>query len=179
MNAFGFSIAIFALFVAVSCGVPKDNYAVCSVEHGNVQEHQTVFDFENMVVVASDTRLPIVLINNTDAVGVISPFQLLIPNKKPTLASGSITWEAQGYSFIARSIPMNPRLYSVQAEPLVGPLAPDALPRRTTAMYSSDGSLMGFQRTIDGPVQMDTTVVVCGAKPIKLAELVAQRARTD
>jgi hypothetical protein len=174
LKLFAYVIIGLTVLAAASCSGPKSDYAVCPKEGG---DHATIFDFEKMEIIGSDTRHHIASIRNAEWVGIVSPFQLGVPLKAPSVLSGPVRWAGGGYTFTATLSESDPKIYIVRAEPPTKTVTAHSRPRTTIATYSINGDLVRFRRIIEGPdIRLDTTVVSCGWKPINFLDLVPNQA---
>ncbi len=157
-----------AMLSAAACNVSTDRVALCSVsDPATANSH---IDLDQMMVFGSDTRLPIIAVRTHSAVGMISPWQLMVPTGPIATLDIHQKWETADYVFTSYPVPIAD-WFIVHAEPIDKKTTLQSFARETTALFSRTQGLVGFERHFYEYPQINGTATVCRGSRLKLENI--------
>lgn len=159
-----------AALLAAACDVSTDRVALCSANDAAAANSETTIDLDQMMVVGSDTRLPIIVERNSSAVGMISPWQLMVPTGPIATLDTHQKWKTADYVFTSYPVPIAD-WFVIHAEPIDKKTTLQSWARETTALYSRTQGLVGFQRNFYEYPQFNGTATVCRGSRLKLENI--------
>jgi len=159
-----------AALLAAACDLSTNRVALCGVNDAAPANSEVFIDLDQMMVVGTDYQLGIDAVRTNSAVGMISPWQLMVPTKPITTFDTYQKWETSGYVFTSYPIPIAD-WFIVHAEPIDKKTTLQSWARETTALFSRTQGLVGFERHFYEYPQFNGTATVCRGSRLKLENI--------
>lgn len=164
-----------ACIVLAACEEKGNLAEFCEV--GLDQSERIFFDPDRRLVFGSDSSSSLAPIYSGAYIGFIDPFPMMVPAEATMRGQTTVTWETDGYRFVAMAAgQLDSDWILVHATP-VGSSSVDSLASLTSTslLYSRKSGVLAYRRTTEFEGQMfDEENYLCSERQLHLTDLVDQ-----